>query len=62
MTVSLTLAAQEIPSIMANTNTVTKTSARQELRLLSTLLNKAGGADIIDSRLSNTVIPDYLFL
>ena len=58
--VSLTLAAQEIPSLLANTNNMTKASARHELRLLSTLL-KAGGADMIDTRLSNTVIPNYLF-
>ena len=39
---------------------MTKTRAHHELRLLSTL-PKAGGADIIDTSLSNTVIPNYLF-
>ena len=39
---------------------MTKKRAHHELRLLSTL-PKAGGADIIDTSLSNTVIRNYLF-
>ena len=43
--VTLTLPAQEIPALLSSTSTVTKTSTRHELKLMSTLL-KAGGADI----------------
>ena len=54
-TITLTLPAKEIPSLLANTSTTTKTSARHELKLVSTLL-KVGGADINSASLSVSTI------
>ena len=49
--VVLTLPSREIPSILASTSTMTKTSSRHELNLVSTLL-KAGGEDIDSTTMS----------
>ena len=46
----LTLPSRQIPQLLAGVSTVTKTSARNELKLVSTLL-KVGGVDINDTNL-----------
>ena len=53
--VTLTLPAKSIPTLLAATSTTTKTSSRNELKLVSTLF-KAGGADLNDASLSVTTI------
>ena len=54
-TVTLKLPAKEIPTLLASTSTVTKTSTRHELKLVSTLL-VTGGADLNDVSLSTSTI------
>lgn len=54
-TITLTLPAQNLPSVLAKTSIVTKTSSRHELKIMSTVV-KAGGADIYDTNLSTTTI------
>lgn len=49
--VTLNLPAKQIPSILAATMTTTKTSNRNELKIVSTLF-KAGGADLNDASIS----------
>ena len=53
--ITLTLPAQQLPTILARTSTVTKTSARHELKIVSTLL-QAGDADINNVSLSKSTI------
>ena len=53
--ITLTLPARELPSILARTSTVTKTSARHELKIVSTLVN-AGDGDLNDISLSKSTI------
>ena len=52
---TLTLPSKKIPELLAGTNTVTTTSTRNELKIVSTLL-KAGGADISDASCSVSTI------
>ena len=54
-TVTLVLPAQKLPSVMAKTSVVTRTSGRHELKIMSTLI-KSGGADINDTNLSLSTI------
>ena len=54
-TVTLTLPAKEIPTLLASTSTVTKTSTRHELKLVSTML-VSGGADLNNVSLSKSTI------
>ena len=53
--VVLTLPSRQIPQLLAGVSTVTRTSARNELKLVSTLL-KVGGVDINDTNLSISTI------
>ena len=55
-TITLTLPAQKLPSVLAKTSVVTKTSARHELKILSTVI-KSGGGDI-----NNTVLYVHVVL
>ena len=54
-TVTLKLPAKELPTLLASTSTVTKTSTRHELKLVSTLL-VSGGADLNNVSLSTSTI------
>ena len=53
--VTLTLPAKSIPTVLAATCTTTRTSSRNEMKLVSTLL-KAGGADLNNVSLSVSTI------
>ena len=53
--VVLTLPSRQIPQMLAGVSTVTRTSARNELKLVSTLL-KVGGVEINDTNLSTSII------
>ena len=54
-TITLVLPAQRLPSVMAKTSVVTRTSGRHELKIMSTLI-KSGGGDINDTNLSLSTI------
>ena len=54
-TITLTLPARGISTLLAATTTATKTSVRLELKLTSTIL-KAGGADINQASLSVSTV------
>ena len=54
-TVTLTLPTKKIPELLAGTSTVTKTSARNEMKVVSTIF-KAAGADINDASVSVSTI------
>ena len=54
-TVTLVLPAQKLPSVMAKTSVVTRTSGRHELKIMSTLI-KSGGAEINATNLSLSTI------
>ena len=53
--VTLTLPAKQIPKLLAGTSTATKTSVRQEMKIVSTVF-EAGGGDIADASLSVSTI------
>ena len=54
-TITLTLPAKELPTVLAKASVVTKTSVRHELKIVSTVV-KAGGGDINDTSLSTSTI------
>ena len=54
-TITLNLPSTCIPTILAGTCTTTKTSSRNELKIVATLF-KAGGADMNEARLSVSTI------
>ena len=52
---TITLPSKKIPTLLASTSTTTKTSPRNELKLVSTIL-KAGGADLNQTSFSVSTI------